>query len=235
MQIAGLQKMSLLDYPGKIACTVFLPGCNFRCPFCHNFELLEQKPDEMSQEALLQFLSKRRGILEGVCITGGEPTLHKDLPELLRAIRSLGYAIKLDTNGYRPEVLKAVLEAGLVDYVAMDIKNGPEAYPATCGLERMDFFKIEESVKILLSGSVDYELRTTVVSPLHTDASVVQMAQWAQNLSVTRVKRWFLQPFVDRDTVPFAGLSAPDEATLARWQQILSAVAEQVSVRGTEG
>ena len=234
MRIAGLQKMSLLDYPGKIACTVFLPGCNFRCPFCHNFELLDTKNTEMDHIQLLDFLSKRRGILEGVCVTGGEPTLQPELPELLRSIKQLGFSVKLDTNGYRPEALKTVVEAGVVDYVAMDVKNGPDGYPATCGLEQMTLERIEESLRILLEDRVDYELRTTVVLPLHTDPSILQMAEWVSNLSEKKAKRWFLQPFVDRDTVPFAGLAAPDRETLARWKGYLSATAEHASIRGIE-
>lgn len=234
MQIAGLQKMSLLDYPGKVACTVFLSGCNFRCPFCHNFELLDTKIEEMDHTQLLNFLSKRQGILEGVCITGGEPTLHKGLPDLLRSIRALGFSIKLDTNGYRPEALKTIVDEGLADYVAMDVKNAPESYAATCGLESMDLSRIEESLRILLAGRVDYELRTTVMLPLHTDRSVEEMVSWVKNLSENKAKRWFLQPFVDRDTVPFAGFSAPEKETLQRWANVLSAAAEQVCIRGMD-
>lgn len=234
MRIAGLQKMSLLDYPGKVACTVFLPGCNFRCPFCHNFELLDTKNTEMDTDALLQFLSKRQGILEGVCITGGEPTLQKDLPDLLKQIRALGFSVKLDTNGYRPEVLKTVVEEGLADYVAMDVKNSPAYYGPTCGLESMDLSRIEQSLRILLAGGTDYELRTTLMLPLHTDQSVEEMVSWVKKCSQSKAKRWFLQPFVDRDTVPFAGFSAPEKEALQRWAGILSAAAEQVCIRGVD-
>lgn len=232
MRIAGLQKCTLLDFPGKVACTVFLPGCNFRCPFCHNFELI-QSPEILMEEAeLLSFLKKRQGLLEGVCITGGEPTLHADLPALLQKIRNLGFAVKLDTNGYRPEVLRTVVESGLVDYVAMDVKNGPESYAATCGLENLDVAKIGESVRLLVEGTIDYELRTTVSKPLHSAQTVQNMAAWLQNLTKTKAKRLFIQPFVDRDTVPFAGLSAPDMAELEEYRAILSAAAEQVAIRG---
>ena len=232
MRIAGLQKCTLLDYPGEMACTVFLPGCNFRCPFCHNFELIQAPETLMDEAEVLSCLKKRQGLLEGVCITGGEPTLHGDLPELLQQIRSLGFAVKLDTNGYRPDVLRAIVDDGLVDYVAMDVKNSPEDYGATCGLEHFDSAKIEESILLLLEGKIDYELRTTVCKPLHNRQSIQNMASWLQNLSKSRAKRLFIQPFVDRDTVPFAGLSAPDKAELEEYRAILSVSAEQVAIRG---
>ena len=232
MRIAGLQKCTLLDYPGKVACTVFLPGCNFRCPFCHNFELVENPETMMEEEELLCFLQKRRGLLEGVCITGGEPTLHPGLPQLLEKIRDLGFSVKLDTNGYRPDVLRELIGRGLVDYVAMDVKNGPDAYAATCGLSCLDLAKIEQSICLLVDGEIDYELRTTLCHPLHSVQSVQTMASWLRNLSKTRAKRLFLQPFVDRDTVPFAGFSAPETAQLEEMRDILSAVVEQVAIRG---
>lgn len=232
MRIAGLQKCTLLDYPGKVACTVFLPGCNFRCPFCHNYELIANPEDLMEEEQLLSFLQKRKGLLQGVCVTGGEPTLQPQLPEFLRKLRAMGYSVKLDTNGYRPEVLRAVLEQGLADYVAMDVKNGKDAYAATCGLESMDLAKIEESILLLQTSGVDYELRTTLCKPLHDEKTVQNMAHWLQSFTKTKVKQLFLQPFVDRDTVPFAGFSAPDKEELDRYVSILSAAAEQVHIRG---
>jgi len=232
MRIAGLQKCTLLDYPGKVACTVFLPGCNFRCPFCHNYELIANPEDLMEEEQLLSFLQKRVGLLQGVCVTGGEPTLQPQLPEFLRKLRAMGYSVKLDTNGYRPEVLRAVLEQGLADYVAMDVKNGKDAYAATCGLESMDLAKIEESILLLQTSGVDYELRTTLCRPLHDEKTVENMAHWLQSFTKTKVKQLFLQPFVDRDTVPFAGFSAPDKEELDRYVSILSAAAEQVHIRG---
>ena len=232
MRIAGLQKCTLLDYPGKVACTVFLPGCNFRCPFCHNYELLSQPEELMEEEAFFSFLEKRRGLLQGVCVTGGEPTLQPELSGFLQKIRDLGYAVKLDTNGYRPDVLRAVLEQGLVDYVAMDLKNGPQSYAATCGLESLDTAKIEESVRLLQNSGIAYELRTTLCRPLHNEKTIQDMAQWLQNISKTKVEQLFLQPFVDRDTVPFAGFSAPEREELSRYADILSAAAEQVHIRG---
>ena len=232
MRIAGLQKCTLLDYPGKVACTVFLPGCNFRCPFCHNYELIANPEEWMEEEAFFAFLQKRKGLLQGVCVTGGEPTLQPELTAFLQKIRDLGYSVKLDTNGYRPEVLRRVLELGLVDYVAMDLKNGPEYYGATCGLESLDPAKIEESVRLLQESGVAYELRTTLCHPLHDEKTVQSMAQWLLSFTETKVKQLFLQPFVDRDTVPFAGFSAPEKEELERYAGILSAAAEQVHIRG---
>ena len=162
MDIQGLQKMTLLDYPGKVACTVFLGGCDFRCPFCHNGELvLSPAPAQMDQEELLAFLKKRQGLLDGVCITGGEPLLRPDLKGLLEAIHALGYPVKLDTNGSHPRALVDLVERKLVDYVAMDVKNSPERYPETVGVPELDVGPIRESVGFLLEGMVDYEFRTT--------------------------------------------------------------------------
>ena len=233
MKIAGLQKMTLLDFPGKVACTVFLDGCNFRCPFCHNSGLLEGRAEEaMTQEALLAFLEKRKGILEGVCVTGGEPTLQKSLPEFLKKIKDLGYAVKLDTNGYRPEVLRSVVEQGLVDYVAMDIKNGPDYYNTTTGV-KIDLKKIEESIKFLACEKINYEFRTTICNPLHDAQSIAQMGHWLLGLTDGKpVKALYLQPFVDRDSVKMAGFSAPDEETLSSYKQALIHAAETVVVRG---
>ena len=232
MRIAGLQKCTLLDYPGKVACTVFLPGCNFGCPFCPNYELIAN-PEELMEEAeFFSFLQKRRGLLQGVCVTGGEPTLQPELPAFLKKIRDLGYSVKLDTNGYRPEVLKALVEEGLVDYVAMDIKNSPDEYGKTVGLSKMDISRIEESIRFLAKGTVDYEFRTTVVSQLHSSQSIEDMGKWLLDTAGAPVKQLFLQPFVDRDTVMFAGLQAPETAQMAEYTAILESFAESVKIRG---
>ena len=234
MKIVGIQKLTLLDYPGKVACTVFLGGCNFRCPYCHNAELLGDAEPVMTTEELLAFLKKRRGILEGVCITGGEPTIHPRLPELIRSVRDLGYAVKLDTNGYRPEVLRALLSDGILDYVAMDLKNGPDAYGGTVGLPNLDLGRVEESIRLLMESGTDFELRTTVAKPLHSGETLTSMANWLLEVTQGRgVHRLFVQPFVDRDTVPVGGLSAPSGAELEQFCRILSGCAERVEVRGT--
>ena len=236
MKISGLQKLTLLDYPGRVACTVFMGGCNFRCPFCHNSQLLGPDAETfMETEELLTFLKSRVGVLEGVCITGGEPTLQKDLPDLLRAIKEMGYAVKLDPNGYRPEVLKALVAEGLVDYVAMDVKNSPERYAITCGIESdgFDLSRIEESLRFLMEDTVDYELRTTVVHPLHDEEAIGAMGDWLLNLVPDRrAKALYLQPFVDRDTVAVAGLLPPAAEEMREYKGFLEGCAQAVELRG---
>ena len=231
--ICGLQKMTLLDFPGKIACTVFLGGCNFRCPFCHNSELFMGKPEKlMEDEEFFAFLKSRKGLLDGVCVSGGEPTLYKTLPDFLAKIKEMGFPVKLDTNGYRPEVLKALVQQGLVDYVAMDVKNSPAMYAQTVGLEKMELSSIEESLRLLIGGELPYELRTTLVRQLHDAASIQDMGAWLAALVPGRKpKKLFLQSFVDRDTVLFAGLSAPEQEATAGFAKILAPFAEEVTIR----
>lgn len=232
MTIAGLQKMTLLDFPGRVACTVFLPGCNFRCPFCHNSGLFSgETADGMTVEALLRFLKTRQGLLDGVCITGGEPTLSPELPALLESIRKLGFAVKLDTNGSRPQVLRQVLE--LVDYVAMDVKSSPRGYGAAVGLAEPDMAAIEESLRLLMDSRVDYELRTTVVQELHDEAAITEMGQWLYDLNGgQKIPKLFLQPFVNRSSVPNQNLHAPETAQLTRFTELLRTFVQEVSIRG---
>lgn len=228
MNIHGLQKMTLLDFPGAVACTVFLGGCDFRCPYCHNAELLDGSfPPLMDDAELLAFLRKRQGLLDGVAVTGGEPLLQPELPTLLRAIRALGYRIKLDTNGSHPERLQAVLDEGLADYVAMDVKNSPERYGLTIGREDFDVTPIRESVRMLMAGGTDYEFRTTVVAELHDDAAFRAIGEW-----IAGAKRYFLQPFTDRETVPVGGLSAPDRESLERYAAIVRRTVPETHLRG---
>ena len=228
MDIHGLQKMTLLDYPGKVACTVFLGGCDFRCPFCHNGELVEDPgPAQMDEAGLLEFLRRRRGLLDGVCITGGEPLLRPDLAGPLKAIKDLGFLVKLDTNGTHPHRLRELVEAGLVDYVAMDVKNSPERYAETVGLEKLDLAPIRESVDYLLSGAVDYEFRTTVVKQFHDEGSFRAIGLW-----LAGAKRYFLQSVVDRDTVLRAGLTPCSKEELEGFVRLLKADVPQVELRG---
>ncbi len=232
MNIAGLQKMTLLDYPGRVACTVFIAGCNFRCPFCHNSGLLGSAEPFMEEDALLAFLEKRRGLLDGVCVTGGEPTLHPGLPALLGSIRALGFPVKLDTNGTRPEVLKALVREGLVQYVAMDIKNAPDRYGLTVGLQSPELAAVEESIRFLLSGQVDYELRTTVAKPLHDADAIEAMGKWLCSLG-GKPKRFYLQNYVNRNTVLRPDeLESIDPETLTRFLQKISPYAESSAIRG---
>ncbi len=194
MQIHGFQKMTLLDFPGKVACTVFTGGCNFRCPFCHNALLVTQidKGGVIPEAEVLQLLEKRIGLLDGVAITGGEPLLQSDLTDFIRKIKGMGYAVKLDTNGSFPDRLRILLEENLIDYVAMDIKNTVEKYALTVGLEQYDTAAVEESVWLLKSGKVDYEFRTTVVAEYHTVGDFETIGQW-----IAGAPRYFLQGFTD--------------------------------------
>ena len=190
---AGIQKLTLLDYPGKVACTLFTRGCNFRCPFCHNASLVIRSEEQNAYEnaEILAFLKKRQGILDGVAITGGEPTLMSGLYDMIKEIKSLGYSVKLDTNGTRPDVLRRLINDCLVDYVAMDIKNSPEKYAVTCGLPKTyDLSKIEESINFLMEERVDFEFRTTVAKPFHDESDFVKIGEWLQGS-----EKFFLQQF----------------------------------------
>lgn len=220
MKIAGLQKLTLLDYPGKTAATVFTLGCNFRCPFCHNADLVTPTSNKPSlvllpEEEFFAFLKKRQGLLDGVCITGGEPTLQHDLADFCKQIKDLGFLVKLDTNGSHPAILQHLLDNNLVDYVAMDIKNCPAHYAETVGLGatnnasskfNFEIQPIEESISLLLQGTIPFEFRTTVVGQLHTGTTLQACTQWIashaekKNYPVQNVA-WFLQQFVDSDTV----------------------------------
>jgi pyruvate formate lyase activating enzyme len=191
------------------------------------------KPEKlMEDEEFFAFLKSRKGLLDGVCVSGGEPTLYKTLPDFLAKIKEMGFLVKLDTNGYRPEVLKALVQQGLVDYVAMDVKNSPAMYAQTVGLEKMELSSIEESLRFLIGGELPYELRTTLVRQLHDAASIQDMGAWLAALVPGRKpKKLFLQSFVDRDTVLFAGLSAPEQEATAGFAKILAPFAEEVTIR----
>lgn len=206
MELRGLQKTTLLDFPGRVACTVFTGGCNFRCPFCHNASLLHSKEAELTEEKLFSFLDKRRGILDGVCITGGEPLLHRDMAPFLSRIKEMGFLVKLDTNGSFPSRLRELCEAGLLDYVAMDIKNSPEKYPLTTGTGTGFLAEVQQSVSLLMKGSVPYEFRTTLVRGFHTEEDMRKIGAWIQG-----APRYYLQQFTDSGDVLEEGLSAFDK------------------------
>ena len=221
MKLSGLQKLTLLDYPGHIACTVFTAGCNFRCPFCHNAGLVlpERERDEFDEEYILSFLKKRIGVLDGVAITGGEPLIHADIADFLARIKAMGYMIKLDHNGTQPDRLIYLVENGLVDRVAMDIKNSPAQYAATAGLEKVDMAAIERSKDYLLSGKVEYEFRTTVVKGIHTKQSLIEAAKW-----ISGAKEYYLQQFKDSgDILDISGIGAYSDDEM---RALLSAVRE---------
>jgi pyruvate formate lyase activating enzyme len=230
MLISGLQKLTLLDYPGQVACTVFTGGCNFRCPFCHNSPLVlpEQLAHDTDEEQVLSFLSKRVGVLDGVAITGGEPLLHKDIGDFLAKVKAMGYKIKLDTNGSFPDLLMALVRDKLIDRVAMDIKNAPELYTATVGVPNVDMTAIERSKEFLLSGAIDYEFRTTVVKGLHTEESLLTAAKW-----ISGAKEYYLQQFKDSGHVlNIEGLDAYDEQEMHALADAIKPIVPTVQVRG---
>lgn len=229
MLISGLQKLTLLDYPGRVACTVFTGGCNFRCPFCHNASLVipERMAHDSSEETVLAFLKKRQGILDGVAVTGGEPLLHKDIDEFLKKVKDLGYQIKLDTNGSFPDRLIELCKAGLVDRVAMDIKNSPELYEKTVGA-KVNMADIERSKDFLLSGTVDYEFRTTTVKGLHTVESIKEAAKW-----ISGAKEYYLQQFKDSgDILAMGGLGAFNEEEMERLREAAAEFVPAAELRG---
>lgn len=198
MEIHGFNKTTLLDYPGHVAATVFTGNCNFRCPFCHNAGLVLDPGEQETiyEEEVLAYLKKRQGILEGVCITGGEPTLQPNLRNFIQKVKELGYLVKLDTNGYHPEVLWALLDEKLLDYVAMDIKASRENYARAAGVKRMDLARIEESVGILKSCDIPYEFRTTVVKGIHSIEEFETIGRWLEGCCA-----YYLQAFQENDNM----------------------------------
>ena len=228
MKFYGFQKMTMLDFPGRVACLVFTGGCNLRCPFCHNALLVTQNDGvTYSEEEILEYLKKRKGLLDGICVSGGEPLLQVGLDDFLKKVKDLGYAIKLDTNGTFPTRLKKLVSSGLVDYVAMDIKNCKEKYPKTCGTTGVDMSKIEESVEFLLSGKVDYEFRTTIVDGLHKTQDIVKIGEWIQG-----AKKYFLQNFVDSGNLIESGLKAVSVDKIKDFLEIAKNYVEKIDLRG---
>lgn len=228
IQIAGYQKTTLLDYPGHVAATIFLPGCNYRCPFCHNSSLIQESSNHsISLEEILTFLKKRQRILEGVCITGGEPTLQKELPEFLTTIKHLGYQIKLDTNGSNPSMIKHLLKNNLVDYIAMDIKNSKANYATTIGIPNYDLTPIEETITLLKTSTIPYEFRTTLVKEYHTPEDIKSLATW---LSAT--PNYYLQNFKLSDTVPNQTLHSIPQETLSTYLTIIRNKIPNAQLRG---
>lgn len=229
MQIQGLQKLTLLDFPEKVACTVFTAGCNFRCPFCHNASLVTHIPEEadMTEEAFFSFLKKRQGILDGVCITGGEPLLQKDIENFIRKIKELGYAVKLDTNGSFPEKLKFLVQEHLVDYIAMDIKNSSEGYAATIGTDRPFLEAIEESVAFLKEGHVPYEFRTTVTKNFHEKEDFEKIGKW-----ISGCEKYFLQAFVNSGDLIDDQITGYDEEEMNTFLDVVKGYVPNAKIRG---
>jgi pyruvate formate lyase activating enzyme len=229
MKICGLTKTTLLDYPQHLAATLFTPGCNFRCPFCHNSSLLEptSQPPLLSDDFLMDFLHSRKDLLEGVCITGGEPTLQEDLPAFCELLHSMGYLVKLDTNGYRPEVLRMLLREKLVDTIAMDIKSSPRGYAISCGLPDCLLEPIEESIQLLITQAPDYEFRTTIVRELHDEITISEIGAWIRGAKI-----YYLQAFRDAQSVLLPGFHACSKQEMEHFRDILSADMSDVQIRG---
>ena len=231
MQIHGLNKTTLLDYPQHLAATIFTGGCNFRCPFCHNSELVLCPVEQplVEEEEIFRFLEKRRGIVQGVCITGGEPTLSGDLEPFIDRIREMGYPVKLDTNGYRPDVLWKLLSAGKLDYVAMDIKSSRKGYAEAAGLSGIDLSRIEESAAMLRSSSIPYEFRTTVVKGIHRAQDFEEIGRW---LSGSRV--YYLQSYVENENVMMPGFDSFSKEEMENFAAIARKYIDKVFLRGVE-
>lgn len=229
MIINGLQKLTLLDYPGKTACTIFTSGCNFRCPFCHNAPLVltPGENEVIPEEEILSFLIKRQGILDGVCITGGEPLLQPDIEEFIIKVKELGYMVKLDTNGSFPDRLSSLIEKGLIDYVAMDIKNTKEKYGETIGIENFDVTPIVKSVEILKQNKIPYELRTTVAKDMHTEDDIMKIGEWLKGDS-----KYFLQQYKVSENL----LGSPMESyTETELKNLANAVTMHLPATSTRG
>ena len=231
MIVCGINKTTLLDYPGRVACTIFLGGCNFRCPFCQNSSLVldPAKQVPIPEEEIFSFLKKRQGILDGVCISGGEPTIDPSLPDLLRKIRELGYDIKLDTNGSRPETVKSLYREGLISKVAMDIKACPDNYAALTGLSLPDTGALKETAAFLMNSGIEYEFRTTVVRELHTERDFEEIASW-----LSGAEEYYLQAYRDSDTVIRPGFTACTEEEMQTYRDILGSTMTKVEIRGMD-
>lgn len=229
MIIHGFQKMTVLDYPGLVACTVFTAGCNLRCPFCHNARLVThiEEPDRISEEEVISYLEKRKGLLDGVCVTGGEPLLQPDIADFLRKVKSFGLKVKLDTNGCYPEKLREIVEEGLIDYVAMDIKNSPSRYGETVGIKDFDISPVKKSVEYLKSGVIPFEFRTTLVRELHSLSDMREIGEWIKGAD-----KYFLQGFVDSGDLIGASLSAPERDFINKSQEEIRHFVTNVELRG---
>lgn len=230
MKICGLNKTTLLDYPGKVAATIFVGGCNFRCPFCHNGDLVlhSKEMPEISEDEVLSFLKKRKNVLEGVCITGGEPTLYKELPDFISKIKELGYMVKLDTNGSHPRMVEELIEEKKVDYIAMDIKAPIWGYVKVCGVN-IDTEKIEKSVELLKRGKIPYEFRTTIVKELHSKEDILEIGKW-----LCGAENYYLQSYQKTDKNICRGFSAMEKELLSELEKELQIFVKNVKVRGVE-
>lgn len=242
MKIHGLNKLTLLDYPGHMACLIFTGACNYRCPFCHNASLVLNPNSQpaISEEEIFAFLQSRKGILEGVCISGGEPTLQADLPDFIRKIRAMGFHVKLDTNGSRPGILKALLDEGLLDYVSMDIKNAPAKYLTTIGIpaepqtpaDNLITDSVRQSAELLIQSGIPYEFRTTVVKELHSKEDLLTIGNWLNG-----AKAYYLQSFRDSETLVGAApgqFHTYEPEQMRAFRDMLKPYFETVELRGID-
>lgn len=229
MKLFGLEKLSLVDYDGKVASTVFTATCNFKCPFCHNSPLVTEVNTltQIPEEDILSYLKSRRGILDGLCITGGEPTLQKDLPDFCAKVKEFGLSIKLDTNGTNPDMIKTLFTNNLIDYVAMDIKNAKENYASIIGFDKFDTLNVEKSVEYLTTSGIDYEFRTTLVNEYHTKTDIENIGKWLKG-----AKKYALQKFNDTGSCIKAGLSAIDDQTAKQFLDIIKQYIPKAFLRG---
>jgi pyruvate formate lyase activating enzyme len=231
MQIHGFNKLTLLDYPGHLAATIFLGSCNMRCPFCHNASLVTNPSSQpvIPAEEVLANLSRRKNILEGVCITGGEPTLNPGLCDFIKEIKALGFKVKLDTNGTNPAMLKRLTDEKLIDFVAMDIKNSREKYALTSGTPNINMLPIEESVSFLLSSPIEYEFRTTVVKELHSEEDMIAIGKWIKDADA-----YYLQSFKDSGDIISPGLNSHTKETLTHFMNLLTPYVKHIALRGVD-
>lgn len=228
MKFFGLEHLSLVDYDSKLTCTIFTKACNFRCHFCHNKDLVAcTNIQEIPFEEIMSFLESRKKYLDAVCISGGEPTLFEDLPEVIKTIKKLGYLIKLDTNGTNPDMIQTLIEQRLVDYIAMDIKNDLENYNTTCGVPFVNLFNIQKSINIIQSSGIDYEFRTTLIKEFHNETNITNIANWLND-----PKHYYLQKFRISENCINQNLHEVDIETAKKFRKILLTKFTNVNLRG---
>lgn len=223
----GLDKLSLLDYTDRMSCVLFAKPCNFRCPFCHNGLTVLESEETIPWVEVMDYLKLRKGMLDAVVVSGGEPTLLPGLIDKLRDIKSLGYEIKLDTNGTNPELVKEYIDFGLIDYVAMDIKNSEEKYPLASGIKTVPMDKIKQSINLLITSGIPYEFRTTLVDEFHKIEDMDGIGQLIKGAKII-----YLQKFVDRDSCIQQGFHEVNEETANRFKEILLKYVDKVELRG---
>ncbi|MBR2891916.1 MAG: anaerobic ribonucleoside-triphosphate reductase activating protein [Bacilli bacterium] len=228
IKFCGIEPLSLVDLDGKLACTIFTNGCNFRCPFCHNKDLvLNQNIQEISFDEIINFLKLRKNMLDAVCVTGGEPTLHPDLEEKLIEIKKLGYYIKLDTNGSNPDMVIDLYNKGLIDYVAMDIKNTLPKYSKTCDNVHVNLFNIQKTINFLMTSGIEYEFRTTLINEFHTIEDIIEIGKWLNG-----AKKYFLQKFVNNNTCLQSNLNEISYINAINFKKAVKDNFEKVELRG---